>query len=130
MTDGARSGNGAHSANDAHPGDGERPGDGPRSRQDDGIEDGAAGGAEGDDQTGADDAGTEESAFSAVGLRPTGTAREPAARRAPRPRALARASGAGYLIAYRDDGPLSLWLGRLVEGRIPPVPPVLVGGFS
>jgi hypothetical protein len=31
--------------------------------------------------------------------------------------------------AYRDDGPISLWLGRLVEGRIPPVPPLIVGLF-
>jgi hypothetical protein len=31
--------------------------------------------------------------------------------------------------AYRDDGPLSLWLGRLVEGRLPPLPPTLVGVF-
>ena len=129
MTDGARSGNGAHPGNDVHPDNDARPGDGTRSRQDDGMEDGAEAGAEDDGQTAADDARTGESAFSAVGLRPTGTAREPAARRGPRPRAVVRASGAGYLIAYRDDGPLSLWLGRLVEGRIPPVPPVLVGVF-
>ena len=71
-----------------------------------------------------------ENAFSAVGLRPTGTAREPAARRSPRPPAAARESVAGgQIAAYRDDGPISLWLGRLVEGRIPPVPPVLVGVF-
>ncbi|MBV9792471.1 MAG: hypothetical protein JO016_00910 [Actinobacteria bacterium] len=31
--------------------------------------------------------------------------------------------------AYRDDGPISLWLGRLVEGRIPPIPPLIVGLF-
>ena len=79
---------------------------------------------------GADEAGTGENAFSAVGLRPTRTAREPAARRSPRPRAAARESVAGgQIAAYRDDGPISLWLGRLVEGRIPPVPPVLVGVF-
>ena len=63
-------------------------------------------------------------------MRPTGTAREPAAGRAPRPGPRHRESAAGYQIAaYRDDGPISLWLGRLVEGRIPPVPPVLVGVF-
>jgi len=78
----------------------------------------------------ADDEGDAgESAFAAVGLRATGTAPE-AGRRAPRPRAAARESVAGYQIAaYRDDGPISLWLGRLVEGRILPVPPVLVGVF-
>ncbi len=82
-----------------------------------------------DDMDGADEAGTGENAFSAVGLRPTGTAREPAGRRS-RPRAAARESVAGgQIAAYRDDGPISLWLGRLVEGRIPPVPPVLVGVF-
>jgi hypothetical protein len=31
------------------------------------------------------------------------------------------------IAAYRDDGPLSLWLGRLVEGRLPPLPPAVVG---
>jgi hypothetical protein len=35
----------------------------------------------------------------------------------------------GQIAAYRDDGAISLWLGRVVEGRIPPVPPVLVGVF-
>ena len=38
---------------------------------------------------------------------------------------------AGYdgLAAYRDDGVVSRWLGRLVQGRLPPLPPVLVGLF-
>jgi hypothetical protein len=36
------------------------------------------------------------------------------------------AAGDG-IAAYRDDGPLSLWLGRLVEGRLPPLPPAIVG---
>lgn len=35
--------------------------------------------------------------------------------------------GGSGIAAYRDDGPLSLWLGRLVEGRLPPLPPALVG---
>ena len=37
----------------------------------------------------------------------------------------------GYdgLAAYRDDGVVSRWLGRLVQGRLPPLPPVLVGLF-
>jgi hypothetical protein len=33
------------------------------------------------------------------------------------------------LAAYRDDGVVSRWLGRLVQGRLPPLPPVLVGLF-
>ena len=54
--------------------------------------------------------------------RPAGGRRGPGPRRSE--------SVAGYQIAaYRDDGPISLWLGRLVEGRILPVPPVLVGVF-
>ncbi len=35
-----------------------------------------------------------------------------------------RADGPG---AYRGDGVLSRWIGSLVEGRLPPLPPVLVG---
>ena len=52
------------------------------------------------------------------------------------PRAQARRSAARTsrvasfgIPAYRDDGPISLWLGRLVEGRIPPIPPLIVGLF-
>lgn len=42
-----------------------------------------------------------------------------AARRPPaRPRQLA---------GYRDDGPLSIWIGHFVAGRLPPLPPLLVG---
>ena len=33
------------------------------------------------------------------------------------------------LAAYRDDGVVSHWLGGLVQGRLPPLPPVLVGLF-
>ncbi len=33
----------------------------------------------------------------------------------------------GTLAAYRDDGIVSRWIGGLVEGRLPPLPPVLVG---
>jgi hypothetical protein len=45
-----------------------------------------------------------------------------------------RARGGGLLgydglAAYRDDGVVSRWLGRLVQGRLPPLPPVLVGLF-
>ena len=112
MADGDRSGYGAHR-------DHGRSGDGDRSGPD-----------EDDDHDGAGDAGAADNALSAVGLRPTGTVREPAGRRVPRPRATPRESLAGHRIAaYRDDGPISLWLGHLVEGRIPPVPPVLVGVF-
>jgi hypothetical protein len=40
------------------------------------------------------------------------------------------AGAAGYQIAaYRDDGPVCLWLGNLVEGRLPPMPPAIVGVF-
>ena len=35
----------------------------------------------------------------------------------------------GGLAAYRGDGVVSSWLGRLVQGRLPPLPPVLVGLF-
>jgi Family of unknown function (DUF5941) len=36
---------------------------------------------------------------------------------------------AGGLAAYRGDGVLSRWIGGLVQGRLPPLPPVLVGLF-
>jgi len=77
------------------------------------------------------DDGSGENALAAVGLRATGTARGPRAGRAPRVRTAAHpVSVASYQIAaYRDDGPVSLWLGRLVEGRIPPLPPAGVGVF-
>ena len=35
----------------------------------------------------------------------------------------------GGLAAYRGDGIVSRWIGRLVQGRLPPLPPVLVGLF-
>ncbi len=77
------------------------------------------------------DDGFGENALSAVGLRATGTGRVAAAGRPPRSRTAAHreTTAGGQIAAYRDDGPISLWLGRLVEGRIPPVPPVLVGVF-
>ena len=37
-------------------------------------------------------------------------------------------AGAG-LAAYRGDGKVSRWIGGLVQGRLPPLPPVLVGLF-
>ncbi|HXP56417.1 MAG TPA: DUF5941 domain-containing protein [Streptosporangiaceae bacterium] len=43
--------------------------------------------------------------------------------------AQARTVASFQIPAYRDDGPISLWLGRLVEGRIPPIPPLIVGLF-
>src|SRR6201999_110342 len=48
-----------------------------------------------------------------------------------RPRVASGAESVGSLQigASRDDGPISLWLGRLVEARSPPVPPLLVGLF-
>jgi hypothetical protein len=33
----------------------------------------------------------------------------------------------GGLAAYRGDGKVSRWVGSLVQGRLPPLPPVLVG---
>ena len=36
---------------------------------------------------------------------------------------------AGGLAAYRGDGVVSRWIGGLVQGRLPPLPPVLVGLF-
>ena len=33
----------------------------------------------------------------------------------------------GVLAAYRGDGALSGWIGALVDGRLPPLPPLLVG---
>jgi hypothetical protein len=35
----------------------------------------------------------------------------------------------GQIAAYRDDGPLSLLLGRLVEGRLPALAPAIVGVY-
>ncbi len=35
----------------------------------------------------------------------------------------------GGLAAYRGDGIVSRWLGGLVQGRLPPLPPLLVGLF-
>ena len=35
----------------------------------------------------------------------------------------------GGLAAYRGDGIVSRWIGSLVQGRLPPLPPVLVGLF-
>ena len=35
--------------------------------------------------------------------------------------------GDGVLPAYRGDGSLSRWIGALVDGRLPPLPPLLVG---
>ena len=88
--------------------------------------DGNGGGSHGEEGGGAGG-----NALSVLGLRPTGTAPSPAPWRSSRSRTAASPESApSYQIAaYRDDGPLSLWLGRLVEGRIPPLPPALVGVF-
>jgi hypothetical protein len=39
----------------------------------------------------------------------------------------AESPGDGVLPGYRGDGALSSWIGALVDGRLPPLPPVLVG---
>ena len=39
----------------------------------------------------------------------------------------ARPGPEGGLAAYRGDGVVSRWVGGLVQGRLPPLPPVLVG---
>jgi len=85
----------------------------------------------GGESHGVEGSGAGGDALSALGLRPTGTAPSPAPWRSSRPRTAASPESApSYQIAaYRDDGPLSLWLGRLVDGRIPPLPPALVGVF-
>jgi hypothetical protein len=73
----------------------------------------------------------EENEESAASLLPGGMRRPAETPRARATRVAARpASVASFQIpAYRDDGPISLWLGRLVEGRIPPIPPLIVGLF-
>ena len=69
--------------------------------------------------------------WSAASLLPGGMTAPTEARRERATRVVTRVeSVASFSIAaYRDDGPISLWLGRLVEGRIPPVPPLIVGLF-
>ena len=32
-----------------------------------------------------------------------------------------------WLVGCRGDGPLAVWIGRFVDGRLPPLPPLLVG---
>ncbi|HWG12442.1 MAG TPA: DUF5941 domain-containing protein [Streptosporangiaceae bacterium] len=73
----------------------------------------------------------DEAGGPADSLLPGGLSRPAAAPRERKPRVATRAESAGsfQIAAYRDDGPISLWLGRLVEGRIPPVPPLIVGLF-
>jgi Family of unknown function (DUF5941) len=96
------------------------------SRAADGNGGGNGGGSHGEEGSGAGG-----DALSALGLRPTGTAPSPAPWRSSRSRTAAspESTPSYQVAAYRDDGPLSLWLGRLVEGRIPPLPPALVGVF-
>jgi hypothetical protein len=36
-------------------------------------------------------------------------------------------AGSGWLPACRGDGPIAAWVGRFVGGRLPPLPPLLVG---
>ncbi|HYZ52953.1 MAG TPA: DUF5941 domain-containing protein, partial [Streptosporangiaceae bacterium] len=67
----------------------------------------------------------------AIGLGAAANDQVPAGKQAAAPAAVAGSTGAaGYQIAaYRDDGPICLWLGKLVEGRLPPLPPAIVGVF-
>lgn len=37
------------------------------------------------------------------------------------------AAGSSWLPACRGDGPLAAWAGRFADGRLPPLPPLLVG---
>src|SRR6185437_8260170 len=45
----------------------------------------------------------------------------------PGPAGAAAWSAGGGLAAYRGDGPLARWIGVLVDGRLPPLPPLLAG---
>jgi hypothetical protein len=45
------------------------------------------------------------------------------------PASPAEGGPANGLAAYRGDGVVSRWIGGLVQGRLPPLPPVLVGLF-
>ncbi len=83
----------------------------------------------GQDEPGPED--EDEDDGSAGSLLPGGLSRPAAAapERRPRVATVAESVGSFQIAAYRDDGPISLWLGRLVEGRIPPVPPLIVGLF-
>ena len=51
------------------------------------------------------------------------------ASRQARPCRPARRPGPARLVRYRGDGVVSRWFGGLVQGRLPPLPPVLVGLF-
>ncbi len=73
----------------------------------------------------------EDERESAAGLLPGGMrdVDDEAPPRVSRVAAQTRSVASFQIPAYRDDGPISLWLGRLVEGRIPPIPPLIVGLF-
>lgn len=86
---------------------------------------GETGGDPPDEENEADDP---ETTLMPGGLSLSRPADAPTERR-PRVAAVAESVASFQIAGYRDDGPISLWLGRLVEGRIPPVPPLLVGLF-
>lgn len=39
----------------------------------------------------------------------------------------ARSARAPRVLGYRGDGPIAVWIGRFVDGRLPPLPPLIVG---
>jgi hypothetical protein len=65
----------------------------------------------------------------AIGLGVAATGQVPGGEQAAATAAVAGSARApGYQItAYRDDGPVCLWLGKLVQGRLPPLLPAIVG---
>jgi hypothetical protein len=83
------------------------------------------------DRSGPDRSGPDRESSPGASLLPGGMSGPAEAPRARARRAAARTGNVASfgIPAYRDDGPISLWLGRLVEGRIPPLPPLIVGLF-
>lgn len=66
-------------------------------------------------------------AFAAIFARRSGDDEYEAAEGAAPGRADGDPEGQAWLQACRGDGPLAVWAGRFVGGRLPPLPPLLVG---